>query len=507
LNLITDLQQRNTLPRPPPVPFRTLRLIVKDPSPDPQPACGQSPKQVETLTLPEESEEKGPAEDQEDERSDHGSYWAEKVQRQQMQENGLVGDEDWDEDIPSDMEYDEDEREQLEGLIAEAEAKMRELRSLSKHSEEDASNGPLEEWELDGDSEDDDDGDGSDYEVCNPRSKSGSLTLIFQELIKQKRTAGKRHKAPKSVKVATQTKEKSRDPKEANAPAGIEFCPPSHRASILRLFAKHSCQHSLLPDRHGQSKTPEEIRTEAVREFYVHCKRHHLRDVWAYAWVNWYSPDYWALWTRGAYGLAIPRKRTTMTVESLWRNYKRISMPHHARIAADYAVSVLIKDTVKVYRNRVLKHTTRNPRKGHTPTMTAEQKSFKAAWEKLREAKIKGTYATDPTSWTCNCGAQKYHSHLLCKHLVQSVPQPSEDWWPQVIRYSTHPFYAVPGVTHPMEPEKITEYAWRSRRINLSESEVATDLPLVTVSRQENMVCINHSLFYRWQLHRGRVVM
>jgi hypothetical protein len=74
-------------------------------------------------------------------------------------------------------------------------------------------------------------------------------------------------------------------------------------------------------------------------------------------------------------------------------------MLHRARIAAYYAVSVLVKDAIKVYRNRVLKHTTQNTRKGHTPRMTAEQKSFKAACENLRKAKMKGTYATDPVAY------------------------------------------------------------------------------------------------------------
>jgi hypothetical protein len=283
---------------------------------------------------------------------------------------------------------------------------------------------------------------------------------------------------------------KNLNPEKPSTAGPAEFCPPSHRASILRLFAKHSSQHTLLPERDAQSRTPNEIRTEAVKEFYMHCKRHHLRDVWAYAWANWYSPEFWSLWARAAYGLAIPRKRTTMIVEALWRNYKRISMPHHARIAADYAVSVLIKDTLKVYRHRVLKHTDRDPRKGHTPTMTAEQKSFKAAWEKLSTATINGTYKTDPSSWTCNCGAQKYHSHLLCKHLVQSVPRPSHDWWPRVVRYSIQPFYVIPGSGSTSTPEKITHYTWRSRRMNVAESEEAE--PVVSMEELVRNILFNH---------------
>ena len=77
--------------------------------------------------------------------------------------------------------------------------------------------------------------------------------------------------------------------------------------------------------------------------------------------------------------------------------------------------------------------------------LTREQKTFKNAWLRLHSKPIKGTYATDAVHWTCGCGAQKYHSHLLCKHLVQSVPFPDNDWWPTALRKHTAPFYDVPG--------------------------------------------------------------
>ncbi len=46
--------------------------------------------------------------------------------------------------------------------------------------------------------------------------------------------------------------------------ATYSFCPLPHRLTILRLFAKHASQHSLLPERHGVPRNAEEIWRDAV---------------------------------------------------------------------------------------------------------------------------------------------------------------------------------------------------------------------------------------------------
>ena len=43
--------------------------------------------------------------------------------------------------------------------------------------------------------------------------------------------------------------------------------------------------------------------------------------------------------------------------------------------------------------------------------------------------------------WLCSCRRQKYHSYLLCKHLVQGVYHPSANWWADIIWWHTTPFY------------------------------------------------------------------
>lgn len=71
------------------------------------------------------------------------------------------------------------------------------------------------------------------------------------------------------------------------------FCPAPHRLTILRLFTKHACLHSLLPERHGQPRTAADIRRDAVFEMYTHCHSNHLSEVWGYLWTSWYSRKRW----------------------------------------------------------------------------------------------------------------------------------------------------------------------------------------------------------------------
>lgn len=130
------------------------------------------------------------------------------------------------------------------------------------------------------------------------------------------------------------------------------FCPLSHRLSILRLISKHFCQHPMLWERHGQSCTRQQIHRDAVLESYYHCKVNNLREVWAYLWTNWYAPGKWELWARSSHNSAIPRKRTTMLVEALWRNFKRMVLHQYNRPRMDFATYALITQGIAPYRVR-----------------------------------------------------------------------------------------------------------------------------------------------------------
>jgi hypothetical protein len=145
--------------------------------------------------------------------------------------------------------------------------------------------------------------------------------------------------------------------------ANYIFCPLPHRLSILCLLCKHFCQHPLLQEQHGQSRTHEQIHRDAVLETYYHLKANNLREVWAYLWTNWYTPGKWELWARSSCEGAIPRRRTTMLVEALWRNYKRMVLYHYNRPCVDLATYTLVTQGIAPYRlrfNRIVK----NPRDG-----------------------------------------------------------------------------------------------------------------------------------------------
>jgi len=224
--------------------------------------------------------------------------------------------------------------------------------------------------------------------------------------------------------------------------ASYVFCPLPHRLSILRLVCKHFCQHSILHERHGQSRNSQQIHCDTVLETYYHCKANNLREVWAYLWTNWYVPSKWKLWAQSSYEGAIPRKRTTMLVESLWRNFKRMVLYHYNRPRVDLATYALVTQGIAPYRVR-FNSIVRNPQDGRAKSLRGEQIPIKCAWLALRKCVIKGTYDTNVKLWLCSCGAQKYHSYLLCKHLVQALPLPSPDWWANIIRRHNPPFYDI----------------------------------------------------------------
>lgn len=205
------------------------------------------------------------------------------------------------------------------------------------------------------------------------------------------------------------------------------FCPPAHRLPIMHLFAKHASQHPLLPERHGEDRDSELIYRDAVTEpeMYRHCERNNLTEVWAYLWNCWYKPSRWHLWTRAAHSASIPVHRTTMMVEALWRNLKRMVLHMYNRPPADLAVHAIVTKSLPPYR-LTLSTLISIRGGGRPPSLTHMQEAFKRSWERLLTVHIKGSYNTDVAKWTCDCGSQKYHAHLLCKHLVQAVgPVPS----------------------------------------------------------------------------------
>jgi hypothetical protein len=91
------------------------------------------------------------------------------------------------------------------------------------------------------------------------------------------------------------------------------FCPSELRESVITMLEKHFCAHPSIPGYSAPSA--EGIREWAISEMYHFCKKHDLRELWAYLWECWYKAGRWELWARSA-GSSIPRLKTTMMLES-----------------------------------------------------------------------------------------------------------------------------------------------------------------------------------------------
>ena len=293
-----------------------------------------------------------------------------------------------------------------------------------------ARSGPHDNSDSDSkdDSKDDSDAEDAISELGDEDDKGDG------DFVPKLKLKGTKHNAFK----ATGGKQRAQKVKDAN----YMFCPLSHRLSILRLVCKHFCQHPILRERHGQSQTPQQIHRDAVLETYYHCKANNLREVWAYLWMNWYAPGKWELWARSSYEHAIPRKRMTMVVEALWRNYKRMVLNHHNQPCIDLATYALVTQGIPPYWVR-FNNIVNNPRDGRAKPLQGEQIPIKRAWLALYNRPTKGSYDTDVKLWLCSCGAQKYHLYLLCKHLIQKLPLPNDEWWADVVRRHTAPFYNI----------------------------------------------------------------
>jgi hypothetical protein len=112
----------------------------------------------------------------------------------------------------------------------------------------------------------------------------------------------------------TPTEYEDDDELEVNVqPTKRQFCPEGLRDNVIAMVERHYCAH---PDIPGMARPDARgIRMWAVRQIYEYCKKHDLRDLWAYLWGNWYRKNRWELWARSSCP-EIPRLKTNMICES-----------------------------------------------------------------------------------------------------------------------------------------------------------------------------------------------
>ena len=121
-----------------------------------------------------------------------------------------------------------------------------------------------------------------------------------------------------------------------------------------------------------------------------------------------------------------------MLIEALWKNFKQMVLYHYNCPCVDFAMYALVTQGIAPYQLR-FNQIVNNTQDGCAMALRGEQVPIKRAWLALRKCPIKGSYNPNVKLWLCPCGAQKYHSYLLCKHLIQVLPLPDPDWWATVL--------------------------------------------------------------------------
>ncbi|KAJ7743489.1 hypothetical protein DFH07DRAFT_749939, partial [Mycena maculata] len=255
-------------------------------------------------------------------------------------------------------------------------------------------------------------------------------------------------------------------------------------------FCTHFHQHPEIPmaDEEGTFLSAEEIHYGPTQDMYQYCFENDLAQVWAYMWNRWYTPKQWRLWARAACD-AIPRIKTTMVVESLWKHLKHRDLAQFNRPRLDL-VTYLIITNVLPRVARTLAYVLGNRRFGRPKELAAWQVDMKSMSldmsrsdeHRLTERQLKclksarntkgraerlelleaedtrerGTYHTDIRRWTCNCPSFAPNRFLICKHLVREankqlrdLPLSSLQFFLDLRRHHYPPFYHIPGI-HPL---------------------------------------------------------
>jgi hypothetical protein len=164
-----------------------------------------------------------------------------------------------------------------------------------------------------------------------------------------------------------------------------------------------------------------------------------------------------------------------MMNEAFNRNFKRLVLRLANRPRLDKAFFLLITEAIPPYRLTYAKKIAKTLVLGRAEGPSHYQAALKKAWIILSTRPIHGTYETDLLNMTCDCGAQKYHAYLLCKHLVQGLPKPPDWWWSTAVRFHYGPFYHMPchdtNTPGPVYYEKIRDKAWLKREVVAFDAE------------------------------------
>ena len=174
----------------------------------------------------------------------------------------------------------------------------------------------------------------------------------------------------------------------------------------------------------------------------------------------------------------------------MWRNFKRLVLYLYNRPRVDFATYTLVTQH-SLHTGISLCGSLMILTRARLLPLMASKSQSKRLGSILYKREIRGKYDTDILCWTCSCGQQKYHSYLLCKHLVQAVPRPKPDWWAKIVQYHVPPFYDICKLlsseerARAPEPEELGNRSWLAR---MHGTQVDPNTPTVSTSP----VCLVH---------------
>jgi len=193
------------------------------------------------------------------------------------------------------------------------------------------------------------------------------------------------------------------------------FCPKKLQTEIIELFTRHFHLHPLIPLKHGEFLSSEDIWEISTKEMYDFCYTNNLKYVWGYMWCNWYKFNLWVLWARAAVSDEICIFKTTMLLESHWKVIKRNFLPRFFRPRLDLVTFIIV--TRLMPHNEIMYNKYQNGRE-----KVSWRKDFKKHWKDLTKRELSGElYYTNTDQWICSCPAFLKDRFFLCKHLVKSV--------------------------------------------------------------------------------------